>query len=129
MKSGASSNGPPPSQRDVEGETAAVLTVILSFFPEEFSSVSPNTPNGSGSRHALLDRSLNFQASLVADLIHARNFGDKDTWKRCIGVYCSLWVGNDPAAEFAEKTRLHFQAIDQVCRHSFTPEYRFTSLL
>jgi hypothetical protein len=116
MKSGASSTEPPPARRDIEGETTDALAALVSLLPNEQSS---NSVNGSHpTRDPLLERSLDFQTSLVADLVHVRNFSEKDTWYRCVGVYSNLWLEKEAAAEYAEKIRLHLLAIDQVRQSS-----------
>lgn len=122
LKSGASSSAPPPARRDTEGETAESLSTILTLLPHELVIVSPKSPNGPHTpRHPLLSKSLEFEASLVADLVHFRRFSDKETWNRCAGVYLVPWLGNDKerAATFAEQLREHYHAIDQVRCHLF----------
>lgn len=115
MKSGASSTGPPPTRRDIEGETAEVLSTLLTLLPHELLIVSPNLPNGPHTaRHPLLAQSLQFQASLVADLVHFRKFEDKETWNRCLAVYLTPWLGADKAQSAAETIRSHYEAIDLV---------------
>jgi elongation factor 3 len=114
LKSGASSTAQPPQRRDVQGETSEALTALRNLFPNKnlISQTSIDRPNLTG--HPLLDTSLEFQASLVADLVHFRKFGSKESWGRCVGVYSALWLDKEEAAKFAETVRLHFQAIDQV---------------
>lgn len=52
---------------------------------------------------------------MVADLIYNRRFQDPEVWKRCVGVYMTIWLGPEGSASFAESVRAHFRAIDQVC--------------
>lgn len=58
--------------------------------------------------------SLGFQASLVADIVHARDFDNAKQWDRCIAVYIGPWLGEEDGLKFAETVRSHFQVIDQV---------------
>ncbi|GLB37644.1 putative chromo (CHRromatin Organisation MOdifier) domain containing protein [Lyophyllum shimeji] len=106
LKSGASANGPPPSNRDREGEKAAASTTLVSQLPADLTS-------GGAPKHTLLAQSLEFQASLVADLVYARKFTDKAAWDRCVGVYLSIWSDAECAAAFAEAVRSHYHAIDK----------------
>ncbi|KAG6920275.1 hypothetical protein DXG01_005044 [Tephrocybe rancida] len=95
LKSGASANGPPSTHRDVEGETAAALATLVSLLPSEVLS------NGAP-KHTLLAKSLDLQASMVADLVAGRSFSDSATWKRCVGVYLNIWTDREAAAAFGE---------------------------
>jgi len=114
-KSGASSSGLPPTSRNIESETAKAFTGLVNLLPPKLHVVSPTTPNGIQTpNHPLLARSLEFQASLVADIVYARNFTDKSVWDRCIAVYVDPWLGREDSFKFAEAVRSHFQAIDQV---------------
>ncbi|KAJ2931219.1 hypothetical protein H1R20_g5797, partial [Candolleomyces eurysporus] len=114
LKSGASSSGPPPEHRDIEAEIKETLSALYTLLPDEVSIVSPQNPNGPRSpKYTLLDASLKYQATLVAELIHNRNFRDTAIWERCVGVYMSTWLGKDNASSFAESVRSHFHAIDQ----------------
>jgi elongation factor 3 len=120
LVSGASSTGPPSIRRDVEGQIAEALSTLLTLLPNEMLVISSAHPNGSHTpRQTLLSRSLEFQASLVADLVHARRFTDGRSWNRCVGVYLGLWLEAEEATAFAETVRLHFQAIDQVDHRYF----------
>jgi elongation factor 3 len=117
-KSGASSSAPPPARRDVEGETAEAMAALLTLLPKELVVTSPAKPNGPPApNHSLLATSLEFQSSLVADLVHSKQFEDKDSWNRCIGVYLDPWLGKEGASALTETVRLHFQAIDRVSTH------------
>ncbi|EGO25400.1 hypothetical protein SERLADRAFT_361098 [Serpula lacrymans var. lacrymans S7.9] len=112
LKSGASSSGSPPA-RDLDGETSEVYTALLTLLPLDLALASA-TPNGPKSpRHPLVARSLEFQASLIVDLVYFRRFQNKEAWQRCIGVYLTPWLGADDSATFAEAVRSHFHAIDQ----------------
>ena len=91
------------------------MTALYTLLPDEVSIVSLENPNGPRNpKYITLDASLKYQAILVADLVHNRNFRDTTVWERCIGVYMSNWLGKDEASSFAESVRSHFHAIDQV---------------
>jgi elongation factor 3 len=109
QKSGASSSGPPPTRRDIDTETAQAFSALVSLLPKGLNTITSATPNGT---HTLLAKSLEFQASLVADLVYTRKFDDKSIWSRCVGVYAGPWLGED-GSKFAETVRTHFLAIDQ----------------
>ncbi|KAJ7594005.1 P-loop containing nucleoside triphosphate hydrolase protein [Mycena floridula] len=113
LKAGASVTGPPEINRDIDGEAAEALKVLLTHLPDDLSgpSTSPNGPRIP--KHSLLSRSLSFQASLVGDLVHDRRFTDRNTWNRCIAVYLKPWSNAEAANDFAESVRSHFYAIDQ----------------
>ncbi|KAJ7497547.1 P-loop containing nucleoside triphosphate hydrolase protein [Mycena latifolia] len=114
LKSGASSSGPPSTSRDVEGETAAALSALLTYLPREVAFVSPTSPNGPHTpKYSLLARSLTFQSSLVADLVHERQLGDTKVWHRCVGVYLEPWTTAEQGSAFGEAVRSHFYAIEQ----------------
>ncbi|KAF8070661.1 P-loop containing nucleoside triphosphate hydrolase protein [Lyophyllum atratum] len=106
LKSGASINGPPSTHRDIEGETVAALSILVSHLPADLVSAG-------GPKYSLLAQSLEFQASLVADLVSTRNISDKAIWNRCVGVYLTVWTDAEHAAAFAEAVRTHYHAIDQ----------------
>ncbi|KAF9222559.1 hypothetical protein BS17DRAFT_755562 [Gyrodon lividus] len=113
LKSGASSNGTPPT-RDLEAETVEISKGLLALLPDNLAVVSDTEPNQpSAARHPLLSLSLQFQASMIADLVYHRRFQDQPQWNRCVGVYMKPWLGDDEAARFAEKVRSHFRAVDQ----------------
>lgn len=113
-KSGASSSGPPPVRRDIEAETREALSALVNLLPTELVIASADAPNGPHTpRHPLLARSLDFQASLVADLIDARIYTDSEKWQRCVGVYISPWLDVKGGNAYAESVRQHFHAIDQ----------------
>lgn len=119
QKSGASSSGPPPLRRDIESETKEAFAALVTLLPRELLVVQPVSPNGPYTpNHIFLTKSLEFQASLVADLTFARNFGDAKIWKRCIAVYASPWLGEEDGSNFAESVRSQFLALDQVCEES-----------
>ena len=116
QKSGASKDGPPPAQRDVQSETANVLSTLLTLLPEELAVISADAPNGPRTpRHPLLKRVLEFSAGILADLVHARNFSDTQAWNRSLGLYVEPWfpAGSTDATKFAERVRAHFLAVDQ----------------
>ncbi|KAJ7683243.1 P-loop containing nucleoside triphosphate hydrolase protein [Mycena rosella] len=115
LKSGASTSGPPSTPRDVEGETAEALSTLLTLLPHEVAIVSPTSPNGPHTpKYSLLAQSLTFQSSLVADLVHERQFGDVKVWHRCVGIYLRPWLDADQGSAFGEAVRSHFLAIDQM---------------
>ncbi|RDB25179.1 mRNA export factor elf1 [Hypsizygus marmoreus] len=105
LKSGASVNGAPPTHRDIDGQRAEAFTTLISQLPSEL--LSAGTP-----KYTLLTRVLEFEASLVADLVYARNF-DKAIWHRCVGVYLNIWSDAESGSAFAEAVRSHYLAIDQ----------------
>ncbi|KAH7888557.1 P-loop containing nucleoside triphosphate hydrolase protein [Phlebopus sp. FC_14] len=112
-KSGASSNGS-PSTRNLEAETAEIFEALLSLLPDNLvvrSSTEPNQPMPP--RHPLLASSLQFQSSMLVDLVYHQRFLDKAQWNRCVGVYMKPWLGVDDAGKFAETARTHFHAVDQ----------------
>ena len=114
-KSGASSSGLPPTRRNIESETADAFAALVTLLPNELLVMSSATPNGPHTVSSpLLAKSLEFQASLVADIVHARNFIDKDIWDRCVALYAGPWLGQEDGLKFAETVRSYFQAIDQV---------------
>ncbi|THH14243.1 hypothetical protein EW146_g6065 [Bondarzewia mesenterica] len=117
-KSGASASGPPPVHRDVEGELASARETILSLLPDGLLHTAEKPSKATEPLFALV---VDFEASLVADLVHARRFGDKASWNRCVGVYTGPWLpenGQDGAG-FTEKVREHFHAIEKA---KYTPE-------
>ena len=114
QKSGASASGPPPQHRDVEAETTEAFSALASHLPKELVTASASSPNGPFSpSHPLLIESLNFQASLVADAVHARDFDNTKRWNRSVAVYTGPWLGEEGGLKFAETIRSHFLAIDQ----------------
>ncbi|KAG1862560.1 P-loop containing nucleoside triphosphate hydrolase protein [Suillus subalutaceus] len=118
LKAGASTSGTPPT-RDVSKEVADVVAVLLSLLPSDLvipSAAGPNAPPCAS--HPLLSQSLQFQGSMVADLVYNRRFQDPEVWKRCVGVYMTFWLGPEGSASFAESARAHFRAIDQALNKS-----------
>jgi elongation factor 3 len=116
LKSGASKDGPPPAQRNVEAETTAVSSSILTLLPSGLVIVSASLPNGPHTpRHPLLTASINFASTLAADLIYAHRFSDVKQWYRCVGVYFNPWIqgGQEAGEAFAERVRQHFYTIDK----------------
>lgn len=115
VKSGASASGPPPAARDITSETSQTLSSILTVLPRELCHTDRASPNAPiGPRHPLLLASLQFQASLVTDLVSNRKFSRPEVWERCIAPYMDLWLGKGEGAKFAENVRSHFAAIDKV---------------
>lgn len=112
-KSGATSSGPPPTHRDINAEVAAAFITLQSFLPDALV-VAPSSANPPKPRYIILEISLKFQASLVADLVFARSFNNAQTWHRCVGQYMSVWLNDEQAVTFADSLRMHYLAIDQV---------------
>ena len=127
-KSGAASSGPPPKHRDIDAEIAAAFITLQSFLPEALviASSSANLPKP---RFIILEISLKFQASLVADLVFTRTFNDTQTWHRCVGQYMSVWLNDEQAATFADSLRMHYLAIDQVRGYPMQLSPCFSKLL
>lgn len=116
-KAGASKNGPPPPKRDLDAEASEILSSLLTLLPSELAIISRDKPNGPHQpRHSLLAQTLEYSAPLLADLVYFRSFSDPVVWERCVGVYVEPWLSGGPGsgAQFAEKMRSHFQAIDKV---------------
>ncbi|KAG7098824.1 hypothetical protein E1B28_000728 [Marasmius oreades] len=116
LKAGASRDGPPPVHRDTEGEIREAEYVLLTLLPEQLrdpaaAHITPNGPHKP--RYNQLRLSIEFQASLVADLFHDRKFYEKQAWSRCVGVYMKLWLDAEGAATYAENIRSHFLNADQ----------------
>lgn len=82
--------------------------MLISFLDPDLKVHDSGQP-----RYSLLIRSLDFQATLVADLVYARRFTDVAAWKRCAGVYLEPWTNSEKSDKYAEDVRLHFQAIDR----------------
>jgi len=122
LKSGASASGPPPVHRNIDGETFEIFLTLETHLPEELSLPSPAGPNGPKMpKYDLLKSSLNFQAGLVADLVHSRKFDRVETWNRCVGKYMVPWLDVEKASAFAESIRNHYLRIDLVCVLDFFP--------
>ncbi|EIN11824.1 hypothetical protein PUNSTDRAFT_119056 [Punctularia strigosozonata HHB-11173 SS5] len=115
LKAGASASAPPPPARDTQGEIAAARAAILICLPQELLLVSQATPNGPHEpRHSLLAKVIDFEAALVADLVHDRDFDNLGAWKRCVGSFLDPWLGPDTdGSVVAERVRTHFEAIDR----------------
>lgn len=121
LKAGASKDGPPPPQRDLDDEKAATLTTILTLLPSELAYLSAAKPNGPRTpKNTVLAQNLDFSSFLVSDLVHSRKFSDVAVWNRCVGVYVAPWTKEDPesSVRFAESIREHFLAIDKVRDHT-----------
>lgn len=113
-KAGASKDGPPPSHRDLEQEKASTLGALTTLLPADLVTVSPTSPNGPPTpRHPLLSQTLEFVASLVAELVYARQLSDPEVWKRCVGVYMGPWLSDGAESGYAESVRKHFLAADR----------------
>ncbi|PSR74621.1 hypothetical protein PHLCEN_2v9687 [Hermanssonia centrifuga] len=123
MKAGASKDGPPPPQRDLDAEAASALSILLTLLPQNLVIVSGNRPNGPPTpKYSVLAKTLEYTSSLVADLDYSRSFSDVEKWKRCLGVYLGPWFsgGAEDGAAFAERTREHFHA---VYKEKFAPAH------
>lgn len=121
LKSGASASAPPTSPRDFDAEKISALAGLLTLLPIELLDTSLATPNGPHKPyHPMLAQTLDYSATLVADLIHAREFYNTAAWKRSTGVPLSPWLSHvssdldGPA--YAERVREHFLAIDEAAR-------------
>ncbi|TFK68674.1 hypothetical protein BDN72DRAFT_768987 [Pluteus cervinus] len=114
MKSGASADGPPPPQRNYEREKEGVLTALRNYLPSGLKNPSPYVQE-------LLESSLNFQATLVADLVFSRTLSDVAAWQRCIAVYMGPWTSPEDATKFSEAVRMHFVEVDR-SRHGTTSD-------
>lgn len=110
MKAGASKSGPPPPTRDVVEETSTTKLDMESMLPSDLKNASKSA----------FITSLDFQAGIVADLVHYRKFADVDAWNRAIGSFMQPWFTNtDGAKSYTESVRSHYEAID---RAKFAPE-------
>ena len=115
LKSGASSSGPPPVSRNIDGESFEVLLTLKTLLPDELASTTLASPNAPKTpKYTLLKTTLNFQAALIADLLYDRKFDDVQTWDRCVGVYIAVWLDEQRGTAFAESIRSHYLAIDRV---------------
>ncbi|KAF5370561.1 hypothetical protein D9758_001885 [Tetrapyrgos nigripes] len=112
LKSGASAIGT-STHRDIEGETAEAIKTLLTLLPEDLRGPQSSLNGPYIPKYSLLAVSLDFQASLVADLIHARAFTDVEAWNRAIGVYMTPWTDAERSKAFAQAVRAHFLAVDQ----------------
>ncbi|KAJ3933182.1 MAG: P-loop containing nucleoside triphosphate hydrolase protein [Lentinula lateritia] len=113
LKSGASAKVPPSESRDLEQQTKDARSALLLLLPKDIRD-SSSPPNGPYTpKYSLLTRSLDFQASLVADLVNARQFSDIDAWSRCIGLFIKGWTDPEHSTWFSEAVREHFLAIDK----------------
>lgn len=122
LKSGASAKGPPSESRDTEGQKKDALSVLLVLLPEELRDTSSPANGPFIPKYSLLTRSLEFQGTLVADLLNARQFSDVEAWNRSISLFMKGWMDSEHSKRFAEAVRKHFLAIDQVF-HFFNFSY------
>ncbi|EIW83146.1 hypothetical protein CONPUDRAFT_81207 [Coniophora puteana RWD-64-598 SS2] len=111
LKAGASSTGSPPA-RDVAADTKEALAVLLGHLPAEATAVLPKS-NSPQPKHPLISQVLEYEASMVADLVHNRQFRDSAVWQRCVGDYMVPWAGKEAAAAYAEAVRSTCLATDQ----------------
>lgn len=94
---------------------AEMFKILLTLLDDNLvvrSEAEPNQP--SATRHPLLTSSLQFQASMIVDLVYQKRFLEKSQWNRCVGLYMKPWLGEDEAAKFAERVRSHLYAVEQV---------------
>ncbi|KAI0035881.1 P-loop containing nucleoside triphosphate hydrolase protein [Vararia minispora EC-137] len=111
-KAGASATGEIPPQRDVVGETAAAKTELLKLFP-------PDLVINGQPVHSLFSQIVEFEAGLVADLLHGKHYVDNAAWNRCVGMYTGPWLSKDDGLDsmtFAETVREHFYSIEKAKR-------------
>ncbi|ESK96628.1 mrna export factor elf1 [Moniliophthora roreri MCA 2997] len=115
IKAGASKDGPSPVARDIDAQTAEAKAALLTLLPEDLRAdmASPNGPFTP--KYNLLSQSLEYQASLVAELIDKRNFHVTEVWRRCVGVYMAPWLSGDAdrATAYAEAVRTHLLSVDK----------------
>ncbi|KLO14597.1 hypothetical protein SCHPADRAFT_914787 [Schizopora paradoxa] len=111
IKAGASSSAPPSPPRDLSEEISTAKSALISLLPSSLvvRAISPPLP-----KYSVLNTSLDFQAELVADLVHARRFGNKQAWSRCIGDFMTAWLPSESdATGFTDSVRSHFEEIDK----------------
>lgn len=106
LASGASDDGPPINHRNYLSDKEDAWTVLKNMLPGVLKNPSIHVQN-------LLEKSLDFQADLIADLIFARNF-DEGAWSRCIVVYMRPWTSEEEATKFSESVREYFLDVDKV---------------
>ncbi|KDQ21428.1 hypothetical protein BOTBODRAFT_168695 [Botryobasidium botryosum FD-172 SS1] len=111
IAAGASATTTPLPPRDIALETSNAVAVILPFLPS-----SPNDPTATPD-HPLFNKSLQFSARLVADLVANNEYAAKDKWARCVGDYLGPWYLNagsqQVGAELSEKVRVHLWDIER----------------
>ncbi|KAI0051246.1 hypothetical protein FA95DRAFT_1628606 [Auriscalpium vulgare] len=108
-KSGATSAGPPPSSRDLGAETDATRAAIVTLLPQDQLRTDSAPVQG----QSFFSQTIDFESSLVADLVFARKFTDVAAWNRSVGVYTGPWLSGGDGAFFAETVREHFHAIEK----------------
>ncbi|KAJ3803237.1 P-loop containing nucleoside triphosphate hydrolase protein [Lentinula aff. detonsa] len=113
LKSGASSKVQPAESRDLDSQIKDALSALLVLLPEDLRDPSSPVNGPYIPKYSLLGRSLEFQSSLVADLVNGRQFSDADTWARCIGLFMKGWTDPEQSFKFSEAVREHFLAIDK----------------
>ncbi|KAJ3748985.1 P-loop containing nucleoside triphosphate hydrolase protein [Lentinula detonsa] len=113
LKSGASSKVQPAESRDLDSQIKDALSALLVLLPEDLRDPSSPVNGPYIPKYSLLGRSLEFQSSLVADLVNGRQFSDADTWARCIGLFMKGWTDPEQSSRFSEAVREHFFAIDK----------------
>ncbi|KAF9070114.1 P-loop containing nucleoside triphosphate hydrolase protein [Rhodocollybia butyracea] len=112
LKSGASTLAPPES-RDVEGQIKDALSALLLLLPGELQHPSSPSNGPFIPKYTMLTRSLELQASVIADLINARRFSDAEVWNRSIGLFMKGWIDAEHSRRFADTVREHFLAVDK----------------
>ncbi|KAJ3733555.1 P-loop containing nucleoside triphosphate hydrolase protein [Lentinula guzmanii] len=113
LKSGASSKVQPAESRDLDSQIKDALSALLVLLPEDLRDPSSPVNGPYIPKYSLLGRSLEFQSSLVADLVNGRQFSDADTWARCIDLFMKGWTDPEQSSRFSETVREHFFAIDK----------------
>lgn len=91
---------------------ADVKEVMISLLP---SSLVVASGNNKTVMHSTLNSSIEFQASIVADLIYSRRFTDKNAWNRSVGSFMLPWFSDksEDSLNYAENVREHYHAIDR----------------
>ncbi|GJJ06507.1 hypothetical protein Clacol_000699 [Clathrus columnatus] len=119
LKAGALSSGIPPPPRDLEKESADAYT-------QTWTIISPDLiASSSEAVHPLLEKTLRFSSSMIANLVydHAFTVADNPTWIRTLGIYLDPWLPKDSTvtgAGLAERVREHFLA-------SFMAQFKTTT--
>ena len=112
IKAGASSSTTPAPPRDMSVELKDAKATMASFLPSKLiiPGLFPALP-----KYSTLNLSLDFQAEIVADLVHSRRFSKAAVWQRCIGDFMTSWFSFDASAAsaYAESVRQHYDAIDK----------------
>ncbi|KAJ3829970.1 P-loop containing nucleoside triphosphate hydrolase protein [Lentinula raphanica] len=113
QKSGASSTIQPVEARDLDGQIKDAISTLLTLLPEDLRDPSSPANGPLIPKHRLLLRSLEFQSTLVADLVNARQFSDSVVWARCIDLFMKGWTDPEQCAKFSEAVRQYFLEVDK----------------